>query len=191
VGLAANVVENRRGDAQVGVEAGEAVEESRGAAGHRARVDYERDRQPEQLRHLGGAAAVAPALAAVGEAHQALDHRDVRVGPRPREAGAIRIRIEHPAVEAARGTAGDAGVVERVDEVGTNLERLHLQPPPRQRADQAEGDGRLADAAVGSGEEDGAEGRGGWSIGDQGERTLPAGHSCCCTGRVGRGPRVF
>ena len=80
VRLAADVVEDHAGDAEVGIEAGEAVDERGGAAGHRARVDDEDDGELEQLGHLGGAAAVALSFAAVEEAHHAFDHGDVGIG---------------------------------------------------------------------------------------------------------------
>jgi hypothetical protein len=48
-------------------------------------------------------------------------------------------------------------VVERVDEIGPDLERLHDEAAPAQRADQTERDARLADATVRAGDDDRAE----------------------------------
>jgi hypothetical protein len=48
-------------------------------------------------------------------------------------------------------------MVEWVDEIRPDLERLHDQAAAAERPDQAQGDGRLADAAVGAGNDDRAQ----------------------------------
>ncbi|HEY3577797.1 MAG TPA: hypothetical protein VGK68_07390 [Gaiellaceae bacterium] len=50
-------------------------------------------------------------------------------------------------------------VVEGIDEVGPDLERLHDQAAPAEGANQPERDAGLADAAVGAGDDDRAQGR--------------------------------
>ena len=155
--FATDVVENDSRNPDRGVETHVAVDQRRGTAGHRAGVDHENDGEVQQLGHLGGAPAVALALAAVEEAHDPFDHGGVGIGRRRREPLPIDVGPEHPAVEVAGGTAARMPVMERVDEVGADLEGLHGEAATPERPDQAERNRRLAYPAVGAANHDRAQ----------------------------------
>jgi len=157
VPFAADVVEDDTGDVQLGVEAGVAVDERGRAACHGACVDDKQHGEIEQLGDLGGAAALAFCFAAVVEAHHALDQGDVGVGAEAGEPFLVLLRCEHPAVEVARRPRACLVVVERVDEVGADFERLHGEAAAAERPDQPERDACLADAAVGAGNDERAQ----------------------------------
>src|SRR6266851_6474648 len=157
MGCTTDIVENDAGESNRRIEASEAVDQRRRAAGHRPGVDHEDDGEVQQLGHLRRAPAVALPLAAVVEAHDAFDHRGIGVYGRRGESLPVDVGSEHPAVEVAGGTPARMRVMERVDEIGTDLERLHGQAATPQRSDQAQRDGRLADPAVGAADDDSAQ----------------------------------
>ena len=147
VRVAANAVDDHRGDVQRGIEALEAEHGGRGAARLGGRVHDEDDRRPQPPGDLRRRAGVAAAVDAVEAAHHPLDDRDVGLRGAPRDGGQHGLAAAHPAVEVV-GRAPRRDLVQPgIDEVGTDLERLHAEAAPAQRAQQSERDRRLADAA--------------------------------------------
>jgi hypothetical protein len=67
--------------------------------------------------HLGRAAVLRPAVPAVKEPHDALNHRHVSARRRAREAGERLVARQHEAVEVDGGAAGSGGVVEAVQKI--------------------------------------------------------------------------
>jgi hypothetical protein len=72
--------EDQAGDAEVGVEAGEAVDDGRDRPRHGGAVDDQQHGGVQQLGDLGGGGQLAGSRGAVEHAHDALDDRQVRAG---------------------------------------------------------------------------------------------------------------
>src|SRR5205807_1770184 len=102
--------------------------------------------------HLGGAARKAArsgdarleaGAQAVEQAHAALDHDAVGPDDALREGTPHPVVAEQPGVEVAAGTAARVGEICAVDEVRTDLERLHGAAAAEERCHEPEGDRRL------------------------------------------------
>ena len=117
-------------------------------------VDDQQHRRRQELRDLGGAAAVAVVADAVVEAHHAFDDGDVGIRGGADEQITHPLRRHQPGVEVAARPTGGEGVMGRIDEVGADLVRLDDESATAQRDDEAERDRRLADAAVRAGDHD-------------------------------------
>ena len=151
------LVEDDAGDADPGLEGGEAVHDRGGRASHVADVEGQHDGGARQRRDVRGGGVAVAADPPVEEAHDALDDGDVARAVR---GGAVheqrrdeRLACEER-VEVAPRSAGREGVVARVDEVGADLEARHRQPARPERCHEARGDGRLAVAGPGGGHDE-------------------------------------
>ena len=127
----------------------EAVHQRGHRLAHRAGVDDQHDRGPQQARELRGGLAVGAPGQSVVQAHGAFHHGQVgapRPVPekRPDPGGA-----HQPRVEVARPPAGGEPEVRGVDVVGAGLEPGHRQPARGVRGQQSDGDSRLAVAGGG------------------------------------------
>ena len=155
--LAGDAVEDHGGQVQVGVETLEAEDHRPGAARERARVDDERDGSPEPFRDLGRRARLAPALVAVEASHHTFHEREVGPSCVARDRFEDALARAHPPVEVVRRSPGYRGVKAGIDEVWPDLERLNGQAAPSKRGHQPKRHGCLADTAVGTGNNNGAE----------------------------------
>ena len=144
---AAHAVGDHRGDAQGRIEALEAQHGRRRAARLRARVHDQHHGGAEPLRDLRRRARVARTVEPVEAAHDALDDRDVDVGRVPGDRREHGVAAAHPPVEVVRRAPRRHRVQAGIDEIGTDLEWLHGESAAAQRAEQAERDRRLSDAA--------------------------------------------
>jgi iron complex transport system substrate-binding protein len=131
---APNVVEDDSRDSDGPIEADKAMYQRCGTSGHGACVDHQDDRKIQEPGHLSGAAAIALALASVVEAHDSLGQGDIGIRDGTGEPLTVDLGREHPAVEVARPPAACVRAVERVDEVGTDLEGLTVRPRRRSAA---------------------------------------------------------
>src|SRR5439155_26989475 len=144
VGLAAHAVGADAGEIQRWVQALEAANHGRGAAGRRPGVHDQQDGRAQPLRDLRRRARVAPAVDAVEAPHHALDHREVGATRVARDTGQHRLTSAHPAVEVVRRAPRGERVEARIDEVGPRLERLDPEAAPSQRFEEPERDRGLA-----------------------------------------------
>src|SRR5262249_36056764 len=103
-------------------------------------------RSAQPFGDLSRRAGVAGRVDAVEAAHHALDDRNVGVAGPPRDGVEHRVASAHPAVEVVRRPAACDRVQPRIDEIGTDLERLHDATAPR----AARGPGRGARAPAGT-----------------------------------------
>ena len=148
VTFGADAVGHHRSYAHLRVEGIEALDHRGHALRGRAHVHHQHHRQAQGFRQAGGRAQVA-----VEQPHHPLDHA---AAVRRRVAGkgaADERRAAHAHVQVARHPAGDQPVQARVDEVRAALEGLHPHPAPGERGHHRQGDGGLAAARVGAGDE--------------------------------------
>ena len=155
VPLAAHAVEDHAGDAQVGVELLVAQDLGGHAAGHLAGIGDQDHRSVQQLGQLSRGAILVQRGVAVEDAHDTLDHGDVRRAGRPVEQLGDHRMGQHPGVQVPRRHATGDGVIRGVDVVGAGLEGLDPQTTAGQGAHDAAGDGGLADAGANAGDYDG------------------------------------
>ena len=140
-------VEDHPREVELRIEGFEAQHHRARAPRHRPGVGDQDHRRAEPLRDLGRRALVALGPPPVEAAHHTLDEREIGVRRVLRHGGAHVIARAHPAVQAVGRTPRHEGVEAGIDEVGADLEGLHLETAAAQRLEQAEGDRGLAHAA--------------------------------------------
>jgi len=106
VGIGADLVEDHAGEVQIGIEGPEPVDDRGGRAGHRRRVDDEQNGRPEELGDMGRRRQLAATGGTVEQAHDTLDHRDVRAGGPVAEERGDQVRAAQEGVEISPGPAG-------------------------------------------------------------------------------------
>src|SRR5262249_14486435 len=102
----------------------------------------------EPLRHFGGRTLFARSAAAIEQAHDTLDDREVGIRSRAREHVQIRLARQHPAVQIAAEVATRRLVKTGIDEIGAHLKGLHTQSTPGESRHEGGCDRSLSDATV-------------------------------------------
>ena len=157
----ARLVEHHADDVEVGVDGREPVDGRGHGPGGRADVDDEQDGGAGQRGDVGARGETVGAEAPVHEAHDALEHRDVRggrVGGPPGEQRLDEVLADEPRVEGAARPAGGERVVAGVDVVRADLGRGHGQSTAGEGGHDPHGDRRLAVARRGRRDEHPGEG---------------------------------
>ncbi len=133
-------VEDHPGDPHRRVEGRESVQQGGDAVALAAGVDHQHHRRPQESGDLGRRASRYSghlALdAAVEQAHDALDDSDVGTGAAMPVQRADQLLADEHWVEVAARPPGGQGVIARVDEIGTDLERRHRVAGLAQRTHQ-------------------------------------------------------
>ena len=148
----ARLVGDHAGQADRRLELGESLDRGRQAAGRAVGIDDQNDRGAEQQGDFGGAAFQRRRRRPVEQAHDAFDHGQVGVRGGPGEELPHVVAGSHPGVEVVAGPARSPRQVGGIEEIGADLEGLHAQALAAERADQADRQRSLADAAAGSGD---------------------------------------
>lgn len=147
VALAADAVAEDAGERQVRLVGGQAHGQGAEGLGHGGAVDHPQHRHAEVPRQVGGGRR------AVEQPHDALDEDQVRLPRRfPQQAPALGL-ADHPQVQLVDRVAGGAGEDHRVEEVRPALEHPHAPALAGVQARQGGGDGGLALAGSGCGDE--------------------------------------
>ena len=141
------------GEFQPRIKAAETLHQGGGAAGLSSGVHHQQNSAPQPAGYLRGAPLLAVAGRPVEEPHHSLDDRQVRVPDTPGENPSHPGFAAHPAVQVPGNPAGRPGVMAGIDEIRTDFERRHLQPPAPQGGQHSESDRGFA-ASAGRGGDD-------------------------------------
>ncbi len=152
--LRADLVEDHPGQPHLRIPGREAVHQRGHRPGLRGGVHHQHHRRPQQLRHLRRRRQFAPTGRAVEQPHHALHDRQVRARRAVQEQRGDPLRAAQIRVQIAAGAAGGQGVVARVDVVRPDLVRRDRQTGLGEGRHQAGGDGRLARAGGGRGDDE-------------------------------------
>ena len=146
--LSADPVENHPGKIEGWIKMGKSVYQGRRAPCHAPSVYNQYDGDPEPFGHLGAAARFRLALIAVEKPHYAFDQTHAGFFHKTPEQTGIPVTAQHPPVKVAALCSGYLRVKPGVYEVGSHLERLHIETSGLQSREKPERNGRLAASAV-------------------------------------------
>ena len=154
VGPGGALVEDNAPDAAVWLEVQEPLEHRQGGEAHPPGADHQHHRAGGAPRRLIGAGTVPGGACAVVIAHDPLDDRHVPVSAVPCQQVPGSVRVEEKGVQVGAPAAGDLAVEHGVDVVRPALAGPHPEPPVHQGPEHGAGDGGLAAAAVGPGQQE-------------------------------------
>ncbi|MCY1209216.1 hypothetical protein D9M72_208620 [compost metagenome] len=149
VTLAADAIAEHAGKGQVRLVGGQAHGQGAEGLGHGGAIDHAEHRHAKAARQVSGRGR------AVEQPHHALDQDQVGLPCRfPEQAAAFRL-AHHPQVQLVDRGRGCAGEDHRVEEIRAALEHPHALALTGVQAGQGGGDGGLALAGGGSGDQQG------------------------------------